>query len=194
MKTLVYLHGFRSSSDSRKARLLGESLRTLNSDWEYITPDLSFDPGIALTQVEAIIGRCPIADLTLVGSSLGGFYAEVCAEKFGCRAVLLNPSLSPFETLASYVGAQTPLSGEGESFEFTTEHIEILRRHDIQQLSSLEKYLIIVEMGDELLNHNITLKKFAGAPAIAVDGGSHDLESFPSHISALFRHAGLTAT
>jgi hypothetical protein len=192
MKTLVYLHGFRSSSRSRKARLLGEALRTINSDWEYITPDLSFDPGTALTQIEAIISRCPIMDLTLVGSSLGGFYAQVCAEKFGCRAVLLNPSLSPFETLAGYVGAQTPLSGEGEGFEFTTDHLEILRRHDVQQLSSLEKYLVVVEMGDELLDHNITLKKFAGAAAIAVDGGNHDLESFPAHIPALFRHAGLT--
>jgi len=192
MKTLVYLHGFRSSSQSRKATLLGQALRTINSDWEYITPDLSFDPGIALAQIEAIICRCPISELTLVGSSLGGFYAEVCAEKFGCRAVLLNPSLSPFDTLAAYVGAQTRLSGDGESFEFTTEHLEILRRHDVQQLSSPEKYLVVVEMGDELLDHNITLKKFAGATAIAVDGGNHDLESFPVHIPALFRHAGLT--
>ena len=193
MKILVYLHGFRSSSQSRKARLLGEALRTLNSDWEYITPDLSFDPSIAFTQIEAIISRCPIMDLTLVGSSLGGFYAQVCAEKFGCRAVLLNPSLSPFETLAGYVGAQTPLSGEGEGFEFTTDHLAILRRMDIACISLPERYLILVEMGDELLDHHVSLKKFAGATAIAVEGGTHGLESFPSHIPALLRHAGLTS-
>ncbi|MCA2999023.1 MAG: esterase [Rhodocyclaceae bacterium] len=192
MKTLVYLHGFRSSSQSRKARLLGDALRTLNNDWEYITPDLSFDPDIAFTQIEAIIRRCVIADLTLVGSSLGGFYALVCAEKHGCRAVLLNPSLSPFETLVGYVGAQTPLSGEGEGFDFTTDHLEMLRRHDVQQLSSLRKYLVVVEMGDELLNHEITLKRFAGATTIVVEGGNHDLASFPACIPALLHHAGLS--
>lgn len=192
MKTLIYLHGFRSSSQSQKARLLDEALRALNSDWEYITPDLSFDPGLAIAQIESIISRCAPADLTLVGSSLGGFYAEICAEKIGCRAALLNPSLAPFETLVSHLGMQTPLTGTGDSFEFTEDHLALLRRMDVQRISSPEKYLVIVEMGDELLDHRRTLEKFVGATTIAVDGGNHDLLSFPSHICALLRHAGLT--
>jgi predicted esterase YcpF (UPF0227 family) len=191
MKTLVYLHGFRSSSGSRKARTLGDALRTVNADWEYITPDLSFDPAIATLQIEAIASRCARADLTLIGSSLGGFYAQVCAEKIGCRAVLLNPSLAPFETLAAYLGPQTNLYKPDETIELTPDHLVILRNQDVATIRAPENYLVIVEMGDTLLDHRATLTKFAASPQIAVDGGSHDLDSFPTHIAAILRHAGL---
>jgi predicted esterase YcpF (UPF0227 family) len=191
MKTLVYLHGFRSSSQSRKAQQLGEALRSLNSDWEYITPDLSFDPAVALGQIEAIVSRCVKSELTLIGSSLGGYYAEVCAEKFDCRAVLLNPSLAPYETLAAYIGHQTNLYRPEESFDFTHEHLDALRRVDVAAIKSPEKYLVVVEMGDALLDHRRTLEKFAASRQVVVDGGTHDLDSFPRHIGAVLQHAGL---
>ncbi len=194
MKTLVYLHGFRSSSQSRKAQQLGEALRSLNSDWEYITPDLSFDPTVAISQIEAIVSRCVKSELTLIGSSLGGFYAEVCAEKFGCRAVLLNPSIAPYETLATHVGHQTNLYRPDESFEFTVEHLEALRRIDVAEIKSPANYLVVVEMGDALLDHRRTLTKFFASRQIAVEGGNHDLDSFPNHVGAILQHAGLVNT
>ena len=194
MKTFIYLHGFRSSSQSHKARVLGDALRTLSSDWEYVTPDLSFDPAIAFAQIETVIARCRKDDVTLIGSSLGGFYAEVCAEAAGCRAVLLNPSLAPWETLATSLGAQTAFHGDHEPFEFTTGHLAALRARDVVCISAPEKFLVVVEMGDALLDHRATLLKFAGAPQVVVEGGSHDLASFPSHIAAILRHAGLGVT
>lgn len=191
MKTLVYLHGFRSSSQSRKARLLGDALHALKSDWEYVTPDLSFDPAIAMGQIETIIARSAKSALTLIGSSLGGFYAEVFAERFGCRAVLLNPSLAPYETLAAHVGRQTNLYRPDESFDFAIEHLEALRRVDVAEIKSPANHLVIVEMGDLLLDHRHTLAKFAASPQIMIDGGSHDLDSFPIHVGAILQHAGL---
>ncbi len=172
--------------------MLGEALHTLSSDWEYITPDLSFDPAVAFTQIEAIVARCCADDLTIVGSSLGGFYAEICAEKTGCRAVLLNPSLAPWETLSSCIGPQTAFHGDHEPFEFTAEHLAALRARDVAGVTSPENFLVVVEMGDELLDHRATLSKFAASPQIVVDGGNHDLLSFPSHVAKILRHAGLS--
>lgn len=194
MQTLIYLHGFRSASQSKKATQLDTALRHVQADWEYVTPNLSFDPSVALGQVEMIIARSGDAarNITLIGSSLGGFYAAVLAEKFSCRAVLLNPSLAPFETLADYLGEQTNLY-TGEVFSFTGEHISVLRAL-APTISDASRYLVIVEMGDELLDHERTLATFSGAKTIAVAGGNHNLDSFPEHISAVLQFAGLADT
>lgn len=190
MQSIIYLHGFRSAAASKKALALGAALRLVLGEWEYITPDLSFDPAIAFQQIESILLRQaePRDNVTLVGSSLGGFYAVVLAEKFGCRAVLLNPSLQPFETLAAYVGLQTNLH-TGESFDFSVEHLATLRANSVLQITLPARYMVIVEMGDELLDHRLTLAQFAGASSIVVEGGSHDLASFPTHIAPLLRFA-----
>ena len=194
MKTLIYLHGFRSSSRSRKAQQLGAALRAQTSkigDWEYITPDLSFDPSLAFAQIETLTARYRRDDLTLIGSSLGGFYAAVCAQASGCRAVLLNPALAPWDSLAASLGPQTAFHGDQEPFEITAEHLAALRTHALTNITSPEQTLVVVEMGDELLHHRTTLSTFAASPQIAVEGGNHDLASFPSHIPAILRHAGL---
>jgi len=188
--TIVYLHGFRSASASRKARELAGALANVKSDWEYITPNLSPDPNLAFEQIERILTRCRHDQLTLVGSSLGGFYALVFAQRIGCRAVLLNPSLRPFETLAQFLGPQTNLY-TNEAFELTTAHLEFLRRAEPPQLQKLHNTLVIVELGDTLLDHRQTLAALDGARQLVVDGGEHDLASFPSHLDALLSHAGL---
>jgi uncharacterized protein len=189
MQTLIYLHGFRSASQSKKATQLDAALHHVQADWEYVTPNLSFDPSIAIQQVETIIARSGDAarNIVLIGSSLGGFYAAVLAEKFSCRAVLLNPSLAPFETLANYLGEQTNLY-TGEVFTFTDAHINVLRSFS-PTISDMTRYLLIVEMGDELLDHQKTLAAFPGAKAISVVGGNHNLDSFPQHISAVLHFA-----
>lgn len=191
IKSIIYLHGFRSTSASRKARELGAALQRVSLDWEYITPDLSHDPEVALAQIAQLASRCRATELTLVGSSLGGYYALVCAQRLGCRAVLLNPSLKPYETLASHVGPQTNLHTH-ETFEFTVEHLESLRHHAPSTITATDKMLLIVEMGDALLDHAQTVAQLSGAQQIVVAGGSHDLDSFPSHIEAVLKHAGMT--
>ena len=190
MQTLIYLHGFRSAAASKKAVTLGAALQHVQADWEYITPNLSFDPAVAFQQIDAILLRQArlTENVTLVGSSLGGFYATVMAEKYGCRAVLLNPSLKPYETLAAYLGPQTNFYSD-ESFTFTNEHLAALRTVAFNKITEPERYLVIVEMGDELLNHHHTIAQFAGAAQIVVEGGNHDLASFPTHIASLLSFA-----
>ena len=59
-------------------------------------------------QVAAMLARftagMPPEELTVVGSSLGGFYATWLAEKTGCRAVLLNPVVRPWELVRDFLG------------------------------------------------------------------------------------------
>ena len=182
MRTIVYAHGFRSAAKSRKATQLGEYLRARHPEIRYLAPDLNFRPTQAISQLQwACLGIGP-ENLTIVGSSLGGFYAVVLAEKLGCRAVLLNPSIRPFETLAKHLGEQENLF-TGEKFIFDERHIAELEALSVPSITRPERYLLMVEMGDELLDHRATIEYCAGARRIVVEGGDHELKSFPAQMS-----------
>ena len=181
MRTIVYAHGFKSSAKSRKATQLGNYLRTHHPEVRYVTPDLNFRPTQAISQLQwHCLGIDP-STLTIVGSSLGGFYAVVLAEKLGCRAVLLNPSIRPFETLSKHLGEQTNLY-TGEKFVFDRSHVTELEALFMPAITRPERYLLMVEVGDELLDHRKTIAYCVGAKQIVVEGGDHELKSFPVHI------------
>jgi predicted esterase YcpF (UPF0227 family) len=78
--------------------------------------------------------RVPAHDLTLVGSSLGGFYATVAAERLGCRAAVLNPAVHPHTHFSRYLGPQKNLYS-GEEFVLTPGHVEELRAMDPPAIS-----------------------------------------------------------
>ena len=188
-QTIVYAHGFKSSSKSRKATQLGDALRVHHPEIRYLTPDLSFRPTQAISQLQwQCLGIAPDT-LTIVGSSLGGFYAVVLAEKLGCRAALLNPSLRPFETLSKHLGEQSNLY-TGEKFTFDASHVAELAALFVPVITRAERYLLMVEMGDELLDHRRTIAYCAGAKQIVVEGGDHELKSFPFHIEEVVEFAG----
>jgi predicted esterase YcpF (UPF0227 family) len=121
------------------------------------------------------------ADLTLVGSSLGGFYATVLAERLGCRAALLNPAVHPHATSTQYLGPQKNLY-TGEEFELTQEHVEELRALDPPAITRPERYWLFVETGDEVLDYREAVAYYDGRAADVVRGGDHSLSSFPEHV------------
>lgn len=189
MRTLLYLHGFRSSSHSRKAQQLKQAVAASGKPFQVITPDLSFDPTRALTDLATLCAARSPYELTLVGSSLGGYYAVVLAEKLGCRAVLLNLSIRPFETLSPYLGSQTNLYTQ-EVFTFTAQHLHALWERYRENITHPERYFLIVETGDTLLDYRTAVNYCSGARQIVAKGGSHDLDSFPEHIPAILAFAG----
>ncbi|MGZ5649583.1 MAG: YqiA/YcfP family alpha/beta fold hydrolase [Usitatibacter sp.] len=181
MKTIVYLHGFISSPQSKKAVMMGDYVTHCVSGVDYRVPELHHRPKRAIEQVEAAVHGIPAADLTFVGSSLGGFYATVMAEKLGCRAALLNPAVHPHTHFARYLGPQKNLY-TGETFDLTAEHIEELRALDPAGITRPERYWLFVETGDEVLDYREAVAYYAGALQVVVRGGDHSLSSFPEHI------------
>ena len=185
---LVYAHGFRSSSRSRKATQLRAYLHAHHPELHYRTPDLSFRPSAAIAQLQSQCAGVAPEQLTIVGSSLGGFYAVVLAERLGCRVALLNPSIRPFETLSKHLGEQTnPYTGE--SFVFDASHVAELRAMYVPAISRPKRVLLMVEMGDELLDHRRTIAYCEGARQIVIEGGDHELKSFQRHVAEVVSFA-----
>lgn len=177
MKTIVYLHGFISSPASRKAVMLGEYLRARSPGIEYRVPALNHRPARAISQVLSnCLGPNP-SELVVVGSSLGGFYATVAAEKTGCRAVVLNPAVHPQGHFAQYLGPQRNVY-TGERFELTREHVAELAALDPPAITKPERYWLVVETADEVLDYREAVSYYEGAAQTVVQGGDHSLASF----------------
>ena len=121
---LLYLHGFRSSPQSFKARRLAAWLAAHRPAVHWHCPQLPPSAREALRGVLAQIDAWPRETTAIVGSSLGGFYAMAVAERLGaaCRAVLLNPAVDPARDLAGYVG-ELQAWHSGERFEFRAEDV-----------------------------------------------------------------------
>jgi uncharacterized protein len=181
VRTIVYLHGFISSPQSKKAVILGDYLRQCVSGLDYRVPEMHHRPRRAVAEVEAACRAIPAGDLRLVGSSLGGFYATVIAERLGCRAALLNPAVHPQRHFTRYLGTQRNMY-TGESFELTMMHVEELGALDPHRITRPERYWLFVETGDEVLDYREAVDFYAGAVQEVVRGGDHTLVSFPERI------------
>ena len=186
---IVYLHGFCSSPSSTKARLLAAALDSRGIGDRLFCPALSPVPVDAIAQVEAIIAAQRGRPLTLVGSSLGGYYATWLAEKHELRAVLINPAVVCSLDPEMFIGTQTNLYS-GESFEFTSEHVAQLAALEAPRITP-ERYLLLVETGDEVLDYRQAVARYAGCRQCVLDGGDHSFTRFPDLLPQLFEYCGL---
>ena len=173
---IVYLHGFNSSPQSHKARVLGDYMAERGLAAQYACPALPPLATDALRQVESLVrpGTC------FIGSSLGGFYATYLAEKHGARAVLINPAIEPHVGLRAYLGPQKNLY-TGEPYALTEAHLREWARLYVPRITP-SRYLLLVETGDEVLDYREAVKRYAGAEQVVVQGGDHSLQSFPQHL------------
>ena len=186
---LLYLHGFRSSPSSFKARLLGERMAALDRSAEYACPALPVSPRDAIALVEDRWRPGP-GD-TLVGSSLGGCYATWLAERHGCRAVLLNPATRPAAGLAKYLGPQTMFHDASQSFELLPVHLDELRALEVTSITRPERYFLIAATGDALLDWRDMVAFYPGARHRVIAGSDHGLSDFADHVDGVLAFAGI---
>lgn len=196
MTTLVYLHGFRSSPASIKAQRLRAAVESLPARHrpQLWIPELTHAPAAAMTEVAAWVERhaASAEALGFVGSSLGGFYATHLAERFGARAVMINPAVHPERDLAPWIGTQTNLY-TGESFEVTAAHFAELAALAVPRITRPERYFLLVESGDEVLDYREAVAFYGGAWQYLAGGGDHTFTQFEAQIPAILRFAGATA-
>jgi len=191
--TLVYLHGFNSSPQTVKGRKLAAAAAALDAATQVYIPMLHHRPAVAMRDVCAWV-EANIAEraaLTFVGSSLGGYYATWLAERFGARAVLINPAVRPATALAAHVGPQRNLH-TGEVWELTSAHFAELDGLSVARLTRMSRYFLLMRSGDELLDWREAVERYAGAWQFVGGGGDHGWEDIDDEIASILRFAGVT--
>jgi len=177
---LLYLHGFRSSPRSFKARVVQGRMEAAGRADKLICPQLPPSPQAAMALVLTLVERYA-DDLTIVGSSLGGFYATWLAERFGCRAALINPAVDPLKDLDRHVGVTTAWH-TGEPFEFRREYIDELAALKVDRITQPQRYFLLAATGDEVLDYRDMVAHYEGAHQHVIDGSDHAVSEFEQYV------------
>lgn len=181
---IVYLHGFNSSPASGKAKQLGEYLSSISRLADYYCPALSNSPREAIIKVESTLARAQPATVTLVGSSLGGFYATWLAEKHGWKAVLVNPAVHAHKLMRNSIGTQTNWH-TGEKWVLTDSHLAEMAELDVEHITQPERYLLLAQTADEILDYRDAVAYYAGATQIIEEGGDHGFAGFERYFQTI---------
>lgn len=177
---LIYIHGFNSSALSFKAGLLRDYMKGLGYAQHYACPDLPHRPAAAMQLLRELVQQHDPRTVTLVGSSLGGYYATWLTEHLGTRTVLVNPAVRPYDLLAPYLGPQKNLY-TGDAYELTATHVDELRALEVDAVTPA-RYLLITATGDEVLDYRDGVARYAGCEQIIVPGGDHGFRGFADHL------------
>jgi uncharacterized protein len=188
---LLYLHGFRSSPKSFKARFMADWLQRHRPEVHWWCPQLPPSPRESMDLVFEELARWPTERMAVIGSSLGGFYATVVAEKTGCRAVLLNPAINPARDLAGYIGELTSFHDPDDAFYFKPEYVTQLRVLTPRAVTQPDRYLPVIAKGDEVLDWREMSGRYDSSPMRLVDGSDHALSDFDEHLPAILAFLGL---
>jgi predicted esterase YcpF (UPF0227 family) len=185
---IIYIHGFNSSPSSHKSNLLRERLAASGRENEFSCPALPHWPKQAAALLERAISHASTEEVTLVGSSLGGFYATYLTETCGVRCALVNPAITPQEGLRAYLGPQKNLYS-GEEYVLTEEHLAQLGALAVEKPVRLENYLLMHTTGDELLDWRTAVDHYHGCRQVIVQGSDHGFREFGDYLDIVLEFA-----
>ena len=184
---IVYLHGFCSSPASWKSRLLAEEMAKRGLAGQFVCPQLSPVPEEAVASASRLIEQAD-GQVTLVGSSLGGHYANHLAEKHGLNAVLINPAAVDRLETAKFIGEHQNFH-TGQRFVFTTAHADQLKAQVSRPTPG--RYWLLLEEGDEVLDWRQAADFYAGCRQTVLPGGDHSFTRFPGFVPQILEFSGL---
>jgi predicted esterase YcpF (UPF0227 family) len=168
-QVILFIHGFGSCGWGAKSLALRRHFGVA----ELLAPDLPFHPQRAIDHLQGMLERYPIG--ALVGSSLGGFYATALNAIAPRPTVLINPVIEPHRLLADYLGPQRRWCDDAP-FDVGSDSLASLTRLQRRQLAPGERYLVLLQKGDEVLDYRQAAEFYAGKDVVVLPGGSHRFE------------------
>lgn len=186
MPTVVYLHGFLSSSKSAKAQLAKRWLKLHRPSWRYICPELSSYPRKARIQIDELAKKLSGEQTLLIGSSLGGFWATYWAEQLGVDAVVLvNPAVAPHTRFKHFVGQPLPSFYSDEVVTLQTPDLDALADSDQKIIKDPSFYRVMLQTGDETLDYRDAERRYQHTDLLVEQGGNHSFEKFDRHLERI---------
>lgn len=182
---VVYLHGFNSSPDSRKAQVLRQWAKVYRPGLQIEVPALPYSPKAAAELLGRLVESLGSRLKGCIGSSLGGYYATWLASRYEIPAALVNPAVRPYELLTDYLGENTNLY-TGERYRLTERHMQELIDLDVTEIARPELFFLLIQTGDETLDCRQAASKFVQARGWIEGGGNHEFTGFERTLPAIF--------
>lgn len=179
---LLYLHGFRSSPQSAKAQIMAQRVQALHPGVTWWCPQLPASPAQAVALLLQGTVEWPRAQMAVMGSSLGGFYAAWLSAHLAIPAVLINPAVHPSRDLARYIGEHPVWQDPAQSIFFEPAYVQELRQLESQPLPTLAATLAVIAKGDEVLDWREMLARHQAGQVRLIEGSDHALSDFEDHL------------
>ena len=185
MCTLLYLHGFNSSPNSKKAKLTKEWFARRVPTVDFLCPVIPPFAIAAMDMLEREISLTRDRTVRLVGSSMGGFFATNLIEKYGMRGVLVNPAVKPALGMKSLLGKNKNFQGT-DFRTFDTCHIDEYRDITCEEIENKSNYLVLLQSDDEVLDYRDAAEYYAGCKTIIEQGGDHSFTNYQNYLEDIY--------
>lgn len=185
MSAVVYLHGFLSSPLSFKAQQMKAWLKEQQPDLSFHCPQLTPYPAQTQAELKALMEFLSPEPVWLIGSSLGGYWATWLAEHYNRPAVLVNPSVEPWQFMPGFLGVDLKAYHTDDSYRLDARHIDEIRASDCTPIKRPENYWLMVQTGDETLDYRQAVTKYAHSKQLVEEGGDHSFKGFERHLGAI---------
>lgn len=179
---IIYIHGFGSHGNGSKAIALRNYCKLKNIP--FIAPSLSTIPDLAIQTLQELIEAFQtFGEVSLIGSSLGGYYTMYLSHKYALSCVLINPAIYSYKTLQRALG-DSPNFYDQSTYEWTIKHLDMLKRYDVETYQG-ENALLMVQSGDEVLDYAEAVAKLSKSQMIIEEGGDHGFKEIERHFDTI---------
>lgn len=177
---IIYLHGFQSSTLSIK----GQYIQAFCQNQHHVhLPDLNMPPQQVLAHVSEMI-EC-LDQVVLIGSSLGGFYATQLVAKHAVPAVLINPTMRPWQLFHDLFGAELPYVVNAQ-WTLDQTQLDQLEQMAVPFVQDADKILVLLQQDDEVLDYREAQRYYSNAAhqsmIITEANGNHAMDNFADKI------------
>lgn len=136
---IIYLHGFNSDGN-------GSTATSLKNNYKELIICPSYDYGNAdkaYKQINSIVSESiNHGDLVIIGTSLGGFWANYFSEKYNIKCILINPALTPDKSLIKFIGKNKNFSN-GKIIDFTKDDAEKYKKYELSESPNVYKTIFL---------------------------------------------------
>lgn len=177
---LLYLHGFNSSPESTKAKIFSKFL-SKNIKAKVLIPNLPNSPKDTIELLSNIVEK-ENSKISIIGSSMGGLYSSFISEKYKIKSVVINPVVpNHLKKMESIIGEHINFHTKEKNFFSRSDYNELFAC-SISKLTNPLNHLCLVQLGDEVLDHTLTLEYFKNSFALIESGGNHQFDSFERYL------------
>tara|TARA_Y100000385_G_scaffold100256_1_gene103618 strand:+ start:7937 stop:8566 length:630 start_codon:yes stop_codon:yes gene_type:complete len=156
---IILIHGF-NSAPGRKLKQIQKYLSEKDQveKFDIIAPKLNGEPKIALKEINRLIRVNKGRKIYLIGTSLGGFYANYFRAKFKSDFLIvhsINPSWEPSVSLSMYADSLLNNLKTNDEWIFKKSYLNQLHKYETYIKSNLNtsshNYFLHLSKNDEIL-------------------------------------------
>lgn len=169
---ILYIHGFASYVNYNSDKYL---LLSTIGEVTCVAPDYTKGYEEVFNEIVNISDGYDL----IVGTSMGGYMAALIGEALDIPSVLINPAIDPSISLLKYLGHGTTY--DGKDYVLTKDIVK-----SYSPLSNLYNNLILLDMGDEVLDNYETARQYSCTNTVRTfEGGSHRFDHMKESIDEI---------